>query len=435
MRASSKIFSYFGGFSLALSVRDYRIYWMGQAVSVQGVGIWRISSGVLIYQLTQSPAWLGIISVIYFVPLILLGPVAGAIADRLGYRRTAIATLLVAVFISLLMAALTYLGVMTPYLLAGLIAVLGAGHAFDFPARQVLIQLLVGRDRMSAAIALNTTTFNTASFTGPAIGAALIAWGNTEFGEFGGPALGFVAYAAVSAWFILSLIRIRARDGAPSKTTFGALMIDVKEGMIYTWHHQTICSLIVLWIIASLLIRAYTDLLPGFAVDVFQRGEKGLGTLLSASGLGALILAIGMTIRGRSEGLARMFVISIVVSAVAVLLFVATKNFWFAVAMMVFAGGFAVTAAISAQTLVQATVDPAYRGRVLAIYLSLVPSAQAVGSFVVGWIAEFTSLRLAVGGGAFLALILIALWGPRIWARAGAIDAEALAPPPARVTP
>ncbi len=121
---------------------------------------------MLIFQLTHLPAWLGFISVIYILPLIFVGPLSGAIA-----------TLWVAISISFAMAVLSFLGLMNPYILAALVAVLGVGHAFDFPARQVLIQVLVGREQMSAAIALNSTTFNTAAFTGPAIGAALLAWG------------------------------------------------------------------------------------------------------------------------------------------------------------------------------------------------------------------------------------------------------------------
>jgi MFS family permease len=193
MNEPSRLASHFGGIGTALAIRDYRIYWLGQAISVQGVWIWRISSGVLIFQLTHSPAWLGFISVIYFVPLIFVGPLAGAIADRVGHRRTAIVTIWVAISISFAMAVLSFLGLMNPYILAALVAVLGVGHAFDFPARQVLIQILVGREQMSAAIALNSTTFNTAAFTGPAIGAALLAWGKFQFGEFGGPGVGFLA--------------------------------------------------------------------------------------------------------------------------------------------------------------------------------------------------------------------------------------------------
>jgi MFS family permease len=96
--------------------------------------------------------------------------------------------------------------------------------------------------------------------------------------------------------------------------------------------------------------------------------------------------------------------------------------------MMVVAGGFIVTAAVGAQTLVQATVDLDYRGRVLAVYLSLVPSAQSIGAFVIGWIAEWTGLRWGVGAGAVATLLAALVWGPSIWRRAREIEAQATGP-------
>jgi MFS family permease len=431
MPPSRGLASYFGGIGTALAIRDYRIYWLGQAISVQGVWIWRISSGVLIFQMTHSPAWLGFISVIYFVPLIFVGPLAGAIADRVGHRRTAIATLWVAISISFAMAVLSFLGLMNPYILAALVAVLGIGHAFDFPARQVLIQILVGSEQMSAAIALNSTTFNTAAFTGPAIGAGLLAWGKFQFGEFGGPGVGFLTYTVGSAWFMISLVRIRARDKPSTGVSAAHLYEDVREGFRYIGRHQTIRTVMVSWIVISFLTRAYTDLLPGFAEDVFHRGSEGLGILLSASGGGALILSIVMAVRGRIDGMARLFVVSAAVAAASVLVFVWAGNFWVAVAAMVFAGAAIVVGAICAQTLVQSTVEPEFRGRVIAVYLSLAPSAQAVGSFVVGWLAEFTSLTSAVAAGAIAALVIIGIMGPRIWRRGPAMEAEAVVHTPA----
>jgi MFS family permease len=431
MPPSRGLASYFGGIGTALAIRDYRIYWLGQAISVQGVWIWRISSGVLIFQMTHSPAWLGFISVIYFVPLIFVGPLAGAIADRVGHRRTAIATLWVAISISFAMAVLSFLGLMNPYILAALVAVLGIGHAFDFPARQVLIQILVGSEQMSAAIALNSTTFNTAAFTGPAIGAGLLAWGKFQFGEFGGPGVGFLTYTVGSAWFMISLVRIRARDKPSTGVSAAHLYEDVREGFRYIGRHQTIRTVMVSWIVISFLTRAYTDLLPGFAEDVFHRGSEGLGILLSASGGGALILSIVMAVRGRIDGMARLFVVSAAVAAASVLVFVWAGNFWVAVAAMVFAGAAIVVGAICAQTLVQSTVEPEFRGRVIAVYLSLAPSAQAVGSFVVGWLAEFTSLTSAVAAGVIAALVIIGIMGPRIWRRGPAMEAEAVVHTPA----
>jgi MFS family permease len=425
--ASSKFVSYFGGIGKALSVRDYRIYWIGQLVSVQSVWMNRIASGVLMYHLTQSSGWLGAVAFVYFVPLVVVGPIAGAYADRIGHRRTAIASLVVAVVIAFLMAGLTYADLMNRYLLLMLIAIQGVGHAFDFPARQVLIQVLVGRDNMSAAIALNTTTFNGAAFTGPALCAILLSYGEAWIGD-AAPALAFAAYGIGSIWFISSLLRIKARDAARQAASPSHIFKDVLEGFGYIRKHQTIRTILFVWVIASFFVRAYVDLLPGIAASVFDHGVEGLGILLAASGAGALALSMVMAVRGTTKGLPRLLVASIVIDAIAVLVFAATPDFWVATALMVVAGGFIVTAAVSAQTLVQATVDLDYRGRVLAVYLSLVPSAQSIGAFVIGWIAEWTGLRWGVGAGAVATLLAALVWGPSIWRRAGEIEAQAVGP-------
>jgi MFS family permease len=425
--ASSSFASYFGGIGKALSVRDYRLYWIGQLVSVQGVWMNRIASGVLMYHLTQSSGWLGAVAFVYFVPLVIMGPIAGAYADRIGHRRTAIASLVVAVVIAFLMAGLTYADLMNRYLLLVLIAIQGIGHAFDFPARQVLIQVLVGRDNMSAAIALNTTTFNGAAFTGPALCAILLSYGEKWIGD-AAPALAFAAYGVGSLWFISSLLRIRARDAARQTANPSRIFTDVMEGFDYIWKHQTIRTILFLWVIASFFVRGYVDLLPGIAASVFDHGVEGLGILLAASGAGALAVSLVMAVRGTTKGLPRLLVVSIVIDAIAILVFAATPNFWVATAMMVVAGGFIVTAAVGAQTLVQATVDLDYRGRVLAVYLSLVPSAQSIGAFVIGWIAEWTGLRWGVGAGAVATLLAALVWGPSIWRRAREIEAQATGP-------
>ena len=424
---SSSFVSYFGGIGKALSVRDYRIYWIGQLVSVQTVWMNRIASGVLMYHLTQSSGWLGAVAFVYFVPLVVVGPIAGAYADRIGHRRAAIASLVVAIVISFLMAGLTYAEMMNHYVLIALIFVQGLGHAFDFPARQVLIQVLVGRDNMAAAVALNTTTFNGAAFTGPALCAVLLSYGQTWIGD-AAPALAFAAYGIGSLWFVTSLLRIRARDGARSASNPARILQDVKEGFAYIRGHQTIRTILILWVVASFFVRAYVDLLPGIASAVFDHGVEGLGILLAASGAGALVLSITMAVRGSTKGMPRLLIASIVIDAIAILAFAVTPDFWVATAMMVVAGGFIVTAAVSAQTLVQATVDLEYRGRVRAVYLSLVPSAQSIGAFIIGWVAEWTGLRWGVAAGAVATLAAALIWGPSIWRRAREIEAQAVGP-------
>ena len=234
---SSKFASYFGGISLALSARDYRIYWYGHVFSAHGVWMHRMAVGVLIFQLTDSPAWLGFIGFVYSLPLMILGPIAGAIADRFGIRRTAIIAIDASIALTCLMAVLTLSRTMTPILLAGSVVVLGCLHAFDFPVRQVLIQLLVGRDRLAAAIALNSTTFYTASFTGPMLCAAVLALGYSSVGD-AAPGIVFLIYGLTMAALLVAILATRMRDRPTKGGDATKLLGDVLDGLRYTLNHD-----------------------------------------------------------------------------------------------------------------------------------------------------------------------------------------------------
>jgi len=206
------------------------------------------------------------------------------------------------------------------------------------------------------------------------------------------------------------------------------LWSDVKEGLVYIRGHRTIFTITAMWFVTGFVIRSYVDLMPGIAESVFGADETGLGILLAASGVGALTLSIVMAVRGRTQGMPQFFIVSMAITSLALIVFAATPNFWVATAAMVVAGGFGVGSAICAQTLIQSTVDIAFRARVIAVYLSLIIGAQSLGALTLGWIAEFIGFRWSVGGAAAVALGIIALVGPAIWRRARIIEGEALGP-------
>ena len=322
---SSKFASYFGGISHALSARDYRIYWYAHVFSSHGVWMHRMAVGVLIFQLTDSPAWLGFIGFVYSLPLMLLGPIAGAIADRFGIRRTAIIAIVITIALTCLMAGLTLGRVMTPALLAAFVIVLGSVHAFDFPVRQVLILLLVGRDRMAAAIALNSTTFYTASFTGPILAAGVLALGNPYVGD-AAPGIVFVIYGLTMAALLFAILETRMRDREPEEGNSTNFVKDVLDGLRYTLANDGTRHVLVLSLCVALFARPYMDLLPGYALAVFDHGTDGVGTMFAASGIGALCFSVFMALRGRTEGLTKLLIVSSAVASIALLLYAVLRR-------------------------------------------------------------------------------------------------------------
>jgi MFS family permease len=423
MAERKKIAPLFGGIGRALSAPDYRTYWYAHVVSSHGVWIYRMAVGVLIFQLTHSPAWLGFIALVYAIPLMILGPIAGAVGDRFGARRTAIIALAGGAFICLLMTYLTFAGLITPVNLAVQVAFLGTLHAFDFPARIALIPKMVGRERIPAAVALNSTTFNTSSFTGPMIGAALLAFGKVHLGDQA-TAVAFLAYAISMIWLCAAVVRIKIRDAAPEDGRLMTLMDDIKSGIAYTFGHPGIRQSLMFYFCVSFLLKSYLDLLPGYALDIFERGETGLGTLMSASGLGALFFSVAVALRGRTKGTTLTLIAASLGGSSALALFTLTGDFLIATGVLALVGGFVVAANISSMTLVQNATDGKFRGRVVSIYLAMIVGSQALGAQTMGLIAEFTGFRLAMGGGAVLALILAAVMAPYLWRQRTLLEAE-----------
>ncbi len=422
MAAGSGFASYFGGIGRALSARDYRIYWYSHVFSSHGVWMHRMAVGVLIFQLTGSPAWLGFIGFLYSLPLMFLGPIAGAVADRMGIRLTAIAAILLTVGLTFIMGGLTLVHLMTPVLLASIMFILGIIHAFDFPVRQVLIQLLVGRERMAAAVALNSTTFNTSAFTGPMIGAGVLALGKTYVGDMA-PGLVFILYGLTMAALLGAILRTEMRDQPSTRGDLTKLARDVMEGLTYTLNHRAMRLSLCMWFLVSLFAKPYMDLLPGYALAVFGRGTDGVGTTMAASGLGALFFSVFMALRGRTEGLTRILIVGSGCASLGLVLFSSIAEFWPAVVAMAFVGGSFVVANISSQSLIQNATDNQFRARVISIYFALTTGAQAFGVLIVGWVAEVTGFRIALGGSAILAFLVILVIGTSLYRRAPELEA------------
>jgi MFS family permease len=191
----------------------------------------------------------------------------------------------------------------------------------------------------------------------------------------------------------------------PRHAEAGGLLADVMSGIRYTLAHPVIPVVIALQVAASVLIRPYVDLMPGFAGAVFGRGEEGLATLLAGSGVGALLVSVSLTLFSRESWLPYTFVIGAACAGIALIAFAATDNYWLAVAVLLIVGGGTTATGIANATIIQQHVDPGYRGRVVSLNMAFQMGTPAFGSLALGWLAEFIGLQLAIGiaGVVFLA--------------------------------
>ena len=420
----------FGGIGRALSERNYRIYWYGHLFSSNGVWIYLLSSQWLMFHLIQSPAWLGAVGFAYMSPVLFLGPLAGAISDRYGHRRTGMIALSLGIVTSFMTAIAIVTGILTPVLLIVFTLVQGIFFSFDFPARQALILQLIERKNLSAAIGMNTTTFHTAGFTGPIIGSVILSFGNLTFGEPLGAALSYMTSAMAFCCMVLGVARVQIINPLPViksiKPLVPAVLSDLRAGIHYIMECSDLKMIMLLSIFVAFCLRSYQNLMAGFAEQVFQLDEHGLGNLMAASGIGALSAALILAVRGKVEGLTRIFVYGAMLTALALLVFVSNTQIHLALVTMALVGGFIVATSLGGQTLIQNIVEDEFRARVVSVHLAIVVGGSAFGTLGIGLLAEFVGFQTALGVMAVLALIVFTFKGRKLLSRS--IDIEAVHP-------
>lgn len=388
----------------ALGSRNYRHYVVGNGVSLCGTWMQRVAVGWLAWQLTHSGAWLGIISTGDLFATVLLGPFAGALADRLERLRVARIVQLVAVLQGFILATLTALGLVNIGLLFALVLVQGFINSVDGSTRLALVPSLVERAGLSSALAINSIVFNMARFVGP-IGAGYAI-------EHGGVALAFALNALSYLWFFVALMTVRLERIERGTGEHGLLRSTV-EGMGYAVRHPGIGPILALLLVSAVGLRGMMDLLPGFADAVFMRGAQGLAWLTAVTGLGAMLGGIYMIKRGTGRGLPALVTANLLWSAIAIAVFAATKLFWVG-ALGLFSAGFTmVVTGIGGQTLVQIAVDPAMRGRVMSLYGIIFRGGPALGTLLMGLLSGLFGLQWPVIGAAVLTM------GYWVWARLG----------------
>ena len=406
----------FGRIVRTLRHRNFRIYISGNAVSLVGNWMQRIAVGWLTWQLTESGFWLGLMACAEFLPAVLLGPFGGVLADRFDRLRIIVVVQSAALCQALALFGLTALGLMTIELLTALVLVNGVMLGLYQPSRLALVFNLLPREDLSTGIAINAIVFNLARFLGPALAGVIIVASGIA-GAFAANAASYLAFLIALA--CLRLTRASAPSGGIARSSIAQ---QLGEGLRYAARHRGIGPMLLLLSAASLGLRPFVDLLPGFADAVFAGGAGTLALLSSSVGIGAVVSGAWIAQRG-GGGLTRLILLATLLMALAVVAFAATSVLWFASLSATFAGMCMVATGISMQTLMQLSVDGAMRGRVLSLYSTVFIGGPAAGALVMGAASELVGLRAPLLGGA--ALVLLVWIG--MWRRRAAI-AEAMEP-------
>lgn len=386
-----------GGVALAFRNRAYRIYTLGAAPSQIGTWMQRVGVQWLAWELTGSAAWLGIIGFADLFPVVVLAPLAGALADRLDRLRVARILQFLNMGQSLILVALTLNGLITIEILFALTLFQGALNSMFQPFRQAIIANLVTREELPPAIAVNSVTWHGSRFVGPAIAGPIIV--------VGGVVPVFIVNAVTYIGFLIALYMISLPAHTPARRSLMEIPAEIVDSLRYVAAHPAIKPALLSLLAASFLGRPVMELLAGFASAVFDRGAVGLAWLTSASGLGAMVVALWFAQRVKVSDLPRMLPLAVLLVALSQIAFAITDIFWFAVAAIAVAGGVLVMGGITTQTIVQTVVAETMRGRVLGVYGLIWLGSPALGALIMGVAGDLVGLRWPVFGAGVLCLV------------------------------
>lgn len=384
----------------ALRHRNFQLFFSGQFISLIGTWMDNIAEAWLVYRLTGSSLQLGAIGFCSQIPVFLLAPLGGIVADRHNRQRVVIATQACSMVLALTLATLTLTHRVQLWQIFVIAALLGVVNAFDIPARQAFLVDMVGKEDLMNAIALNSSMFNGARIVGPAVAGLLVA----SIGEGWCFFANGVSYIAV----ITGLLLMRVH--APSKLAGeGSPLEHILEGFRFVKRTAPIRFLLILLGVASLVAMPYTVLMPIFADRILHGGARGLGILMGATGVGALLGALMLASKSGVSGLGRWVAVSAGGFGCFLILFAFSRFFWLSATILVPVGFCMMLQMASSNTLIQAMVPDQLRGRVMSVYSMMFMGMAPFGALMGGAIAEHIGapLAVAIGGAGSIAAAIV----------------------------
>jgi len=377
-------------------VPNYRLYFTGQSISLAGTWMQMTAQSWLVLVLTHSSTDLGFVVALQTLPVLLLAPYGGVVADRVDKRRLMIVLQIVMGIQALVLGLLTVTGAVSFWEVCLLAVVLGLNNAFENSARQAFVREMVGKDELRNAITLNSVTVNAARAVGPAIGGVLIA--TVGVGAcFLINAASFVA--VVTSLIIMDTSALRPSPAAPRARG------QLREGLRYAARTPDIAIPVAMMGLVGLLAYEFQVSIPVLARQTFHGGSEAYGFLTAAMGIGAVVGGLFTATRGRT-GL-RSMIIAGTGFGLAIIACAAAPTIGVAYAAMLFVGWASVSFIAIGNSTIQLAAEPSMRGRAIALWQVAFQGTTPLGGPLIGWIIAAASPRvgLAVGGASCLAAV------------------------------
>jgi predicted MFS family arabinose efflux permease len=364
---------------ISLQYPNYRLWFIGQLVSLVGTWTQSTAQGYLIYELTKSPAFLGYASFANGLPSWLFTLYAGAIADRVPRRTLMVITQSSMLVLAFVLAMLTFSGAVQWWHILILTFLLGTCNAFDAPARQAFVLEMVEREDITNAIALNSTMFNSAVVLGPAFGGLLYAWV--------GPGWCFTINGISFLAVIIALLLMKLKPFVPAPSN-GSALKDMADGLRYTLNHPSVRMLITNLFVITVLGLGLATLIPAWAVVVLHGNATTNGFLQAARGFGSLIGALIIAALGRFRFRGKVWTINSILLPIMMIVFAYMK--WLIPSLIAMAAmGFTFMMIINlSNSMVQTRIADEMRGRVMGVFTFFFFGAFPLGALISGWVAE-----------------------------------------------
>ena len=395
----------------ALGVRNYRLYWSGQVVSLVGTWMQQVSLPWLVLSLGGSPIQLGLVAVLQFGPAMVLAPFGGVFADRIDKRLAMMATQAAAAGQAFVLFLLAVTGVVEIWMVMAMALVLGLVNAVDMPLRQSLAPDLVPRRLLTNAIALNSMAFNSARVVGPAVAGVIIGIGTVATGSaVAGVAINLGINTLTYAAVLISLVRMDPhrirRHEKPEQHP--PVLESLREGISFAARTPLVLwCLVLLGGIAAFGFN-FQILLPLFSQDVLHLGPEGYGALYAAMGVGSLAGSVTLAYMSSRRAIPLMLGGGLVFSSLLVGI-AATQNVLVAAALIMGAGYFSMLMINTINATVQANTPDALRGRVMSFYVTVFAGSAPLGGLFAGAVAEAWGTPAAFLAGAVLSFLTLAI--------------------------
>jgi MFS family permease len=371
----------------ALAQREFRLLWLGQ--SSTGMATWmdQVTRGWLIYELTDSPLQLGLVRGIQAIPLLLLSPIAGTVADRYSRKTQVWIAQSIDGLLHALLALLILTGRIQPWHVYATAIVMATDQTFLQPARAAMVADSVPKRYLTNAIGLNSLVFNVARSTGPALAGVLIA----RYGTGG-------SYAVQALFCLFATIwtgQLRPRFTPAPRSQHAPLGRSILEGWKYSWRNEAVRSGLLVTMFAAFFIVPFMTLLPIFARDLLGVGASGQGFLLTAMGIGALASAFVIASLGDRLSRGPLMLGGVALYGLSVMAFALSPWFHLSFALMTIVGAAHVSSHALVQTVIQTYSSAEFRGRTMAAF-SMNQVVLTLGSLLIGTLATLWGARWAM---------------------------------------